>query len=250
MRKFIPAFILIVLFFASRNASAIDQKPEMLQQAMVAYGEERFEDALNLFEQLATAYPATWELLYNAGNSAYRLEKKGKAIVLYERALQIAPRDKDLRANRKLLTNLQEYKLEDKRNWYWRKWREVVNMATPHEIYTANASLYLLAALCWTIYFFFSKSFFFKLGRVFLILFILSLFPAGTSFWEGKYYQEAVVVSKDTALKYGPSKSEKVAVTLPEGITAAVKEDKGAWYQIQLKDGTTGWTLHKDWELI
>ncbi len=72
--------------------------------ADLAEANRRFESgdfygAAKIYQDLAGSGEASTALLYNLGNSQYRMGEHGPAILSYERAKLLSPRDPDLRAN-------------------------------------------------------------------------------------------------------------------------------------------------------
>ncbi|MEK7243343.1 MAG: tetratricopeptide repeat protein [Thermodesulfobacteriota bacterium] len=55
---------------------------------------------------------------YNLGNSYFKTKKIGLAILAYERARLLEPRNSDILYNLNYAKGILEYKIEDKRNWY------------------------------------------------------------------------------------------------------------------------------------
>ena len=88
-------FLLPCLAFAQS-----DDLEESFFKANQAYKEGRFEEAAEGYEALIEAgYTGSGDLFFNLGNTCFRLDKLGWAIVNYERALILIPRDADLNFN-------------------------------------------------------------------------------------------------------------------------------------------------------
>src|SRR5262245_15874464 len=63
------------------------------------YQAGNYSESLKRYEEIvADGYEAP-ALYYNIGNAQFKLGHLGQAIVSYERALRLAPRDADVRAN-------------------------------------------------------------------------------------------------------------------------------------------------------
>jgi len=63
------------------------------------YQNKRFKEALEGYGQLLAAGVRDPILFYNLGNTYVQLGRKGRAVVMYERALRLAPRDPHARRN-------------------------------------------------------------------------------------------------------------------------------------------------------
>jgi len=76
--------------------------PSAFQEANRLYEESRFEAAVEAYRRLLEADPDDPALAYNLGNAYFRLSAPGslgQAILFYERAFALSPRDADLHHN-------------------------------------------------------------------------------------------------------------------------------------------------------
>ena len=64
-----------------------------------AYMENKYLDAVYMYEALLAENGESAELRYNLGNSYYKANNIAKAILNYEKALLLAPADDDIKAN-------------------------------------------------------------------------------------------------------------------------------------------------------
>ncbi len=67
--------------------------------AGAAYEAGRVAEARDAYARLAAAGTRTPALCYNLGNACWRLGERGRAVLWYERARRLAPRDEDIRFN-------------------------------------------------------------------------------------------------------------------------------------------------------
>lgn len=74
-------------------------RAERFEAANTAFAEGRFADARAGFAAMVAQDGPSVPVLYNLGNAAFRDGRIGEAILSYERALLLAPRDPDTRAN-------------------------------------------------------------------------------------------------------------------------------------------------------
>lgn len=204
------------------------------------YKKAEYEKALLQFKLLEEKYP-TASVLYNIGNTYFRLGKIGYALVYYERAKKISPIDNDVNFNIKFLAEM--IKDHDYKQTFFS---------------AADASWFKL---------FFSLSFFFFV----IIISVKLLNPGRVLFWPVigsfvffalfsstyliKYRQqkqaEAVVVSNIAEIRSGPGNSFKVNFTLPEGKKIIILNRSGNWVEVGVKSlGIKGWLEEKNIEII
>ena len=93
MKRNILLIISVVFSSILSFASPVDEKADS------AYTAEQYADALALYLQAAETEGTSSDLYYNIGNTLYRQNKIGKAIIAYERALRLDPTNADARTN-------------------------------------------------------------------------------------------------------------------------------------------------------
>ncbi len=222
-----------------------------LNEADQAYKQGDFEKAQASYEVFLEKYPESAELHYNLGNVYFKLRKPGRALVEYERAKRIKPRDYDINENLSYTQGLIEYKMDDKRNWYLIQWSRLMGLASWKEVVFFPLGLYLAWMTLLIVRFTTRKDFkFLALGKPVFILFLFSLMPLGWKYWDQKWYREAVVVLPKAEVRYGPSESDKVAFRLVEGLKVRIQQAREDWFLVGLVNGDSGWCEKKNLETI
>jgi tetratricopeptide (TPR) repeat protein len=87
------------VFATVGNAPVITDPLASFNQAGALYKEGKFDQATAIYEALSARGTPNAALLYKLGNSYYRAQKPGMALIAYERALRLSPRDSDIRFN-------------------------------------------------------------------------------------------------------------------------------------------------------
>lgn len=93
------ALVGTVLIVNNNSASNQENGNALMQTANTLYAQERYGEAVQLYEQLVTSGLESRDLYFNLGNAYYLQGDSGRSILNYERAAQIAPRDADVIAN-------------------------------------------------------------------------------------------------------------------------------------------------------
>jgi len=104
LRRLAACATLVFLFTCSicgiaATAPDVSELHRRFATANEDYQNKRFKEALAGYRQLVDAGVSDPVLYYNAGNAYVQLGEKGRAVMMYERALRLAPRDGRARRN-------------------------------------------------------------------------------------------------------------------------------------------------------
>lgn len=77
----------------------MDVAANRVAQADSAYQKADYQKALSLYREVTDSVNPSSDLLYNLGNAYYRTGRTGKAVVAWERALRLDPRNSEAREN-------------------------------------------------------------------------------------------------------------------------------------------------------
>ncbi len=205
-----------------------------------AYREARYQAAYDGYEQLLRTEGANGHLLYNLGNAAFRLNRIGRAILYYEQARLLLPRDPDLAFN---LGHARE-QVRDVvaapesfvgAAFFW------LGALTPAEVFwwfvAANILFWgLLTARLFT-----------RAEWTWSLLWLLAAFwlVAGASFglkWrQVRTDDRAVVLPAEVNVLAGPDSRDTVLFKLHEGTIVRCERTEEGWSLIRLPDGRRGW---------
>ncbi|MDE6715299.1 MAG: tetratricopeptide repeat protein [Muribaculaceae bacterium] len=102
MKQFVYNISLVIaLSLFSLQASA----QSLTEEAEKAYTADNYSEALALYTQAAEQDGVSSDLYYNIGNCYYRMGNNGKAILYYERALNLDPANDNARQNLEFVNN-------------------------------------------------------------------------------------------------------------------------------------------------
>ena len=249
---FWAAVILFSSFLNPARAAVQGQTPEaVLQKANAAYRGGDYAGAASLYESLIQKGRENAGVHYDLGNAYFKQDRIGPAILQYEKAQRLAPRDRDIVANLEYAKGLLEYKIEDKRNWYLRTGEAFLDTFTQEEIGIVTLVVGLIFWFSWIIFLYLRPRESWGWKRKTLWVFTLSCL----SLWALKgihdaRVQEAIVMKREAAVRYGPSYKDRVAFKLGEGMKVRVKKRAGEWSRVALSNGETGWMFEEEIGII
>lgn len=235
------AFTLLLLTTSSVFSESI--RLDQFQEANRFYQEGKYLEAANAYENLIKEEPLA-EFYYNLGNAYFKAGKLGLAVLNYERALNIKPRDYDILTNLSYATRLIEYEIEDKRNWYQRKVSELLRLVTFEECKFLCFFAYFLFMLGLFVSLLAKKSpLFGKAWRLAIFFVIFCSLPLFLKQAESGASKRGIVTETQAEVRYGPSPSDRIAFRLAEGLGVILDDEKEDWYRIRLRDARSGWVL-------
>ncbi|MGB7786983.1 MAG: tetratricopeptide repeat protein [Salinimicrobium sp.] len=246
---------LIFLLFMCIGFSAFAQNNELFEEANAAYADENYREAVKLYEQVLENGETSAALEYNLGNAHYKLNHIAPSIYHFEKALQLAPGDEDIKNNLEFARNMAIDAIEEapEKGFY-----ELFNSGTSLFSPSGWAWAAIIGMLLFVIFFlayYFShrtlmKRLLFIAGMFFLLLAIAS---AGIGAMKLKLEQEnsfAIVFSEEAEVKNEPNLRGTDVFELHEGAKVKVTEDFQDWLEIELPNGNQGWMLKSDLKLL
>lgn len=244
--------IIIFVFLFISTAVSLFAAPvqQAFKEANQLYADGKFKEAIEAYEKIRQEKLLA-EIYYNFGNAYFKNKQLGLAVLNYEKAKKMSPRDLDVRNNLDYTSRLIEYKVEDKRSWYVRAISKLLSYFTFAELWFAFLTSYFLLVVRLLISILRKKHLVFGGLTVTLILLSVVCFaPLGLKYMESGMDGEAVVISKQAEVRYGPSTVDQIAFRLVEGLKISIRDHKQDWYRIHIEDGRTGWVSADNIQLI
>lgn len=264
MNKILYTITIAVVVAISLVAPAANAS--LISRADSAYNESNYREALSLYREAASTQGTSSELLYNIGNTQFRLGNIGQAVLSYERALRIDPSNKEARTNldfvKRTITGLPD----DGSTFLSNLHNGIMAKASPDGWAWIAFALFTLTLSCAALYMFSSnvmaRKFGFFGGFVVLILFIYTSVIA----WQASHaiddHETVVVTAPNARLTTTPGKSNKdtssKSVAVPEGTCLQVVDSVSTnddplspmWYNIRLSNSTEAWISSSEVERV
>ena len=187
-----------------------------------AYQQNDYESALEYYQNEIEAKGPNAALLYNLGNTFYRLGNYGSAIYNYERALLLEPRSSDIKANlnlaRKAATAFDES--NQPRSWlrplYWFSYNEwLIGLAV---------CLFALAALSLLSAFQLTRKIPISLKWPVALVSIVIVVANSALLIRHSETKRAIVVSENAKVRLSPFESADVKATLKSGQAVQIEQ--------------------------
>jgi tetratricopeptide (TPR) repeat protein len=233
--------------------AAVFTSTDAFEKANQAYKDGEFATALQYYQQALQVHGPLSEIYYNMGNVYFKQNKKGLALVHFLRAKERAPRNAEIDKNIAYLKSLIEYKIDDRTTWYAAQLRKLLSLFTRTELSVGAWAGVLGLLIIMFLWLFVEGKARAMVGVIVAIQVILTA-SMGLGVLGKTYFEHpgshAVVIKKETAVRYGPSKDDKVMFNLVEGLELYVIDRRAEWSRIVLLNKETGWVSNKAIELV
>lgn len=246
MLKFVIHIVFMALLSLAWGNMQAQVPDSLFVEANRSYQQENYTEALGLYQNIEKLDLQSADLYFNMGNIYYKTNQVAPAIYYYEKALKLAPNNKDIQfnlnfANRMILDNIEPLPKS-----LWQKFMDGVILRFTYEAWAKIAvSLAFLFAILFLMYHF---SYSTSKKRIYFITSILSVIFVTTSLffaYRNKHYVdnnvEAIIFSPLAQVKTAPTSSSDVYFELHEGTKVIILETLDNWKKIKIADGKLGW---------
>ncbi len=204
------------------------------------YGQGRYKDAILAYEEILSMGVSSGNLYYNLGNAYFKEGELGKALLNYERAMRLIPRDADLRMNIRLIDN--KY-FEERRSPFF----------SIDEIAIIGGFFFLLLSIAGILHVVFprtQKRLKWPI-RIITILFFIALGIFAFKFYNEETLCKGIIIACEGAIaRYEPSIYGVKAFELREGEKVVILEEYSGWMKVKKIDGLLGWVEGDDLERL
>lgn len=220
-------FCLLLCWFSPAHAELFSEANEFSRSG-------QYEKAAVLYEQLYREQGPSLSLLYNRGTNAQRGEHWAEAILCYERALQLSPRDEAVRHNLRLV---RQHLSVEPAVLLPRSWAPLAMSLSRSEW----SILLVLAAWCIALtsvlIFLAGKSrFSWRYTAMAATFFSVILIVVASMVLRQRQQEDqlAVVMAKDVALLLSPFEKAEQLNNMPEGSIVMVEQTRGDYDYIHI----------------
>lgn len=242
--------LVFLLMFLPLSVNAITKK-----NADDEYKKENYQQAIRDYEELLKN-GASADLYFNLGNAYYRTDNITRAVLNYERALQLSPGDEDIRFNLQMARSKTIDKITPKSEMFFITWYKSLVNLTSVDGWARTAIISIAVALVLVLcYLFAHKVLLRKVGfygaAILVVVFILSNIFAYEQKCLLTNNTGAIVISPSASLRKTPVANSESNTIIHEGTRLEIVDDTMKdWKQVKLEDGREGWILSSHIERI
>ena len=194
---------------------------------------EKFDHAVQLYNQLIQSGFENGQIYYNLGNSYYRQGMQGKAIAAYRKAEKTLPRNASIKANIDLLkddfkdkesvSRLPEF-LRTLCFWYFSLNLNEITTLMIYIYFGFMASILLLI--------FFPSRWLKNTSTIFAICLFVLVASLATKIYFEYSFENGVVISEECKVRYGPGEEYEPKFEIHEGAEVRIEEQRKDWYKV------------------
>ena len=224
-----------------------------------AYRSGDFKTSIELYEKVInesiTNNIVSPQLYYNLGNAYYRDSQIGKAILNYERALLLDPGDSDIRHNLRFANNRKVDRITPAGDIFITNWFKAIRNLYSSNVWAVIAimsfvlSIISLAAFLFVNVLWVRKTAFYSFIVLFLLMIVFNIFSFSQK-REQIRGDNAIVMVGAAGVNASPDANSNELFELHEGTKVRVKSSDGNWYEIEIDNGSVGWTNKDNIEII
>ncbi len=216
-----------------------------LKMANQLYSQGQYSDAAKLYEEdLKKGVSA--QLYYNLGNSYFKSNEIGLAILNYERALRLDPGYRNARYN----LGIAQDKVVDNVDttpsfWIKRITNSLISSNSSNRWAMISFVFFILMIVSFFLFAFSTirkrRKIAFYSMIISVVIFIFSFVFSGIRKEQFVKHNEAIILNAAVMVKSSPDKAGTDLFQLHEGTKVSVKSTLSGWSEIALENGAFGW---------
>ncbi len=246
MRASAAAVLVALALTAPGRAAEPGRASELLASGNAHYERGDFERAAEDYQRILD-YGVENEIVhYNLGNAHFKGGRLGEAILSYERALRLDPRDREASDNLAYAVSLTVDRVQMPEPSFPRRalsW--LIDTTSPREdAWLVLVAAFLLGATgtAWIL----APSRAPRRAPLYLgaVLLAMAMWSGGNlalAEWRGASSRQAVILAEKVDVLSGPSGGNISLFTVHEGLRVQIRNVREGWAQILLPNGLNGW---------
>jgi tetratricopeptide (TPR) repeat protein len=253
-------FLIIWMFWTlctpgSLTASPVQEEAVAFSAANELYRGLKYQEAARAYEKILAGGYESAALYYNLGNALFKAGNAPAAILNYERAKRLAPRDEDIGHNLALANLKIVDRIEPIPRLFFVEWWEALVGAASASAWGTAAIAALWVSVILLALFRVSRGRLLRrltlIPGLLALLFVILAFTAGRIQDDRESSEVAAILFAATApVKSAPDAGSTDLFVLHEGVRVDLLDAVGEWRKIRLADGKIGWLPVADLKVI
>jgi tetratricopeptide (TPR) repeat protein len=235
---YILSFLFSFGLFAQNNT--------LFEQGNTLYNEGKYAEAISKYESILDTNNHSADLYFNLANAHYKLNNVAPSIFYYEKALQLAPNDKDIKNNLAFAKNMTIDAIDVVPEVGFSKFFKNITHSMSFDAWAKVAVVFVFAFVILFLLYYFAystvrKRLAFIGSAISFALLCIALAFAFQKFALDKKDNPAIVFAQEAQVKSEPNMRSEESFRLHEGTKVQVIDSVNNWKKIKLSDGKMGW---------
>jgi tetratricopeptide (TPR) repeat protein len=241
--------LLIILLVVSAEAQSPNVS-RIFQAGNEYYGQNNYKAAIEQYQKVLESGVVSDVVFYNLANAHFKNNQLGSAILFYEKAQRLAPRDREINEN----LNFARTRIADKvehppEGFVFSLLRRITNWLSLDTETVLAIALFMAANAAFALFWLDVIPALSRLALYSSIALLALFLLLGTSnllriYWQETVQEGVVLVEKADVLS-GPASDSPILFSVHEGLKVRIENDLSDWVQISLDNGWNGW-IKKD----
>ncbi len=252
-----PLAVLLALVLAGSaiTAQAQDDVSGLWTRAGEAFAAGQWQNALNYYQMIEGEQLESADLYYNIGNTYFKMNDLGHAILYYEKALKLDPAHDDAAHNLEIVRQLTLDKVDSVPEFILVGWFRNLRQGLSADAWAwITLALLLVAGVLWLMFLHSDREALRKLAFILAII----LLAAAIFTFICSIRQKHAVTRSDSAIvtapvcpvKSSPAENGNTVFVLHEGTKVRLLDNVGEFSKIEIADGRQGWASTSTFEVI
>jgi tetratricopeptide (TPR) repeat protein len=242
---------LLYIYIALFSTVIFAQNQSLFEQGNQLYNDGKYAEAIEKYQAILNTNNHSEALYFNLANSHYKLNHIAPSIYYYEKALQLAPDDQDIKNNLAFAKNMTidaiDVLPEAGFSKLSKKVTDIMSFDNWAKVAVGSVLMFVIIFLLYYVtYSTGKKRLAFITSNLFLFLAIFSVVIAFHKYNLSKKDQPAIVFAQETVIKSEPNKRSQELFRLHEGTKVQILDTVNQWKEIKLADGKIGWIENED----
>ncbi len=214
-----------------------------------AYKDGEFAKAIDNYETVLKTGKASGNIYYNLGNAYFKDGKLGRAILSYRRALNLLPRDSDLRYNYQYALSKASISQSVNEGFLEKILEKHIEFYSLDEMMVVITLVFvaMIFLSLFAVYKRWDKTRNFQIFAVLGIIFLIYVMGAVIKIDQEK---NCAIMTTSGSAFYEPTEKATAYFSLLEGDEVKLLSKEAGWYKIKGPDGKLGWVSSKFLEKI
>ncbi|MCH8546193.1 MAG: tetratricopeptide repeat protein [Cryomorphaceae bacterium] len=215
----------------------------VMEEGNAFYESSEYELAVEKYTFILSQGIVSSEVYFNLGNAYFKKNNLGKAILNYERALKLAPKDEDIQFNLEFARASTVDKIESTGTvWFKKMVHGYLKTMNTNAWAMVSLVLVFLALLFWIL---FLSNRYAPNGLIIALVVSLLLAIAAILSSFGRRLLEAqrfaIVMDDGITVKSAPAQKGEDMFIIHEGTKMELLDEYQTWFKIRLENGNVGW---------